>query len=92
MSLYQAVKKTAGSFVLVRGWWSSFEVEKHYSEGDARAAAAPLWMCWIVYHEQRGCYVEIAAGGFGWAHGRIRKYVRDGMKVGMDKMYGHMGS
>jgi len=54
----------------------SCAVERHTSEGEARAAARLLWCAWVLYREEGHTYVEVISGGVGiGAHRAIRAYM-----------------
>jgi hypothetical protein len=91
-TIEHAVAKSQGVFELVvqRGW-SKYEVLRYATDSDARQVAATLWGCWIIYHEQRGSRTEIAYGGFGWAHGAMRRFMHSNSSSGLNMLYGRMG-
>ena len=60
------------------------------TEADARLVASTLWAPWIVYHEQRGAFTEVLAGGFGGLrHHAIRKHVASLMQSAVHARMGH---
>ena len=84
-----AVSASVGTFALVseRGW-GRFVNDRYATEADARTVADTLWGSWIVYHEQRGAYTEVASGGLFFRHGAIRKYVATVMRRAFDQAIG----
>jgi len=74
------VAASAGSFQVVS---SSRTVETFATEAEALHSAAERWWPWILYHEQRGCFTEVAHGGIGLplAHAGIRRHVSDVMSA-----------
>ena len=80
---------TVGYFVVVKEYmWGRFSRDRYATEADARLVASTLWAPWILYHEQRGAYTEVLAGGLGMRHSAIRKHVSSAMQLGV---HGRMG-
>lgn len=90
---HAAVAASTGVFELVshRGF-GRFVSERYEHEADARDAASQMWWSWILYLEQRGAKSEVASGGYGFTHSRVRRHVSQQNAVGIHKLYGRLGS
>ena len=80
------------AFLIVTERLWHYVVIGHDDEATARAHAAKMWSCWVMYRQvAAGKYEEIEVGGvsapmtFGVVHKKIRKYV-DANLVGLPKM------
>jgi len=81
------VAASVGTYVLVT---AGKNTEKFDSVERARSEAASLWMPWILYHEQRGCFSELTSGGVAlpFAHASIRRHVSEVMQARINHVYG----
>eukprot|EP00966_Prymnesium_polylepis_P084790 1962712-Prymnesium_polylepis.1 len=58
-----------------------FHEERFTDEADARAAAASLWVCWVMYRQDGAELEEQTSGGVGFAKRQIRAYARSKQAV-----------
>ena len=88
-----AVNASVGNFTLVyEHGWGRFVRERYATESDAHLVASTLWGSWIIYHEQRGAYTEVATGGLFFRHAAIRKSVSTAMRQAVNQAYGFSGT
>lgn len=60
----------------------NFTLDRYTREGEARAAAAKLWCCWVLYKSSANATVlqELKAGGVGFSHPNIRAHSERNIK------------
>ena len=52
-----------------------FHIHRFLDEAEARAKAAELWWCWVLYQRsEHGTVTELGEGGIGFAHPAIRQH------------------
>ena len=54
----------------------SYCVDRFATENEAKAAAAKLWCCWVLYREVDLSYSELASGGVGFACYAVRAFAQ----------------
>ena len=55
---------------------------RHSPQADAKETASGWWCCWVLYSRPSPHqWDEVASGGVGWAHERIRESVRQGIAL-----------
>ena len=73
----------ASFLVVCEVGFGTYTVDRYPVEREARAAAAKLWCCWVLFRSSGGGteLSELAAGGLGFAHPAIRKHAETNLKA-----------
>ena len=63
--------------------FGTYTVDRFPAEREARAAAAKLWCCWVLFRSSGGGteLAELAVGGVGFAHPAIRKHAETNLRA-----------